>query len=59
MIDVTGPFILVIALIGGSFGSGGIATHEMDNLESCEAAQVQLEPISYLTTFCIAKELQK
>jgi hypothetical protein len=55
MIDVTGPFLLILIL--SSYG--GIAIQEMPNYESCRAAIVQLEPVRNVRGYCIAKEVKK
>jgi len=54
MIDVTGPYILVLTFAWSR--GGGIATHEMPSFESCKAAIVQLEPVPHINAYCIAKD---
>jgi hypothetical protein len=58
MINTAGIYILVL-ILGPSMGGAGITTHEMANFESCQAATTQLEPVRYLTGYCIAKDIIK
>ena len=53
MIDVTGPFLLVLTY-GTGIRPAGIAVHEMRDQASCEAAIVQLEPVIAIRAYCIA-----
>jgi hypothetical protein len=61
MINTTAAYILVLVFDG--YKAGGVAMQEFPNFESCQAAIVQLEPastpMSRLTGYCIAKEVQK
>lgn len=57
MIDVTGPYILVLLFHAAT--AGGIATHEMPSFESCQAAVVQLDPIRSVNGYCIAKNIRE
>lgn len=54
MIDVLGPFLLILMMDGANSGEG-ISVQEMRDFESCKAAVVQLEPFSHkLQALCIA-----
>jgi hypothetical protein len=53
MIDYLGPYLLVLV-----FSRGGLAIHEMNSFESCQAALIQLQPDKQLYGYCIAKELK-
>lgn len=55
MINTAGAYILILIFV--EYNSGGLATHEMQNFESCRAAIVQLQPINGLRGYCIAKEV--
>jgi hypothetical protein len=59
MINTAGIYILVLILGSPMGGGAGITTHEMANFESCQAATTQLEPVRYLTGYCIAKDIIK
>ena len=54
MINTAAAYILVLVSY-----RGGVAMQEFPNFESCQAAIVQLEPVSTLRGYCIAKEVQK
>ena len=57
MMNVLGPFILVLTY--SNYQVGGLSMQEFPNRESCEAAIVQLDPVSSLHGYCIAKEVIK
>jgi hypothetical protein len=52
MIDIFGPYLLVLIVT-----TGGVAIHEMSSFDACQAALVQLQPVTQLYGFCIAKEI--
>ncbi len=54
MIDVLGPFLLILLFAGGSRGED-MTVQVMRDRESCESAIVQLEPYSRsIAAICIA-----
>lgn len=59
MIDTAGVYILILITLGRWEEPSGVATQEMASFEACKAAQVQLEPIVRLDTYCIAKDVVK
>lgn len=61
MINTAGEYILVLIYTIFSVGGtgGGLAMHEFPNFESCQATITQLDPVSYLTGYCIAKEVKE
>lgn len=53
MINTLGPFLLIL-----TYSQGGIAIQEMSSFEACRTAVVQLEVLSTVRGYCIAKDLQ-
>jgi hypothetical protein len=58
MIDAFGPYLLILILTRSNGVMAGIAIHEMNSFDSCQAALVQLEPAQEIRGYCIAKEIK-
>jgi hypothetical protein len=56
MINTAGAYLLIIVYT--SFNAGGLAVHEVNNFETCQAALTQLDPISHVYGYCIAVTLE-
>jgi hypothetical protein len=54
MINTAGAYILVLIFYGGA--TGGVAMQEFSSFQSCRAALTQLEPVTRLRGYCIAKD---